>query len=231
MQIFNNQSNINFNGAFRIKPAEIKAQAEIPTLFTQGMQKFTNILEKGDMVVVVRDNYDKRVGNYLSENSVKGVEYFPKINTKCGLDDEKPEGLLALLKDKSLEVRTELEDILTAISKQKRVPRKPKTLSAQKELAKISDVLRLNVENPEIMTNKNFTRIRDSYKNRTIELISPNNATTYVYVKPDSLNEDSIKCIIDGKGNIAKLAKTPDEIHKCMKTFSKLKREGVNQLV
>ncbi len=46
MQIFNNQSNINFNGAFRIKPAEIKAQAEIPTLFTQGMQKFTNILEK-----------------------------------------------------------------------------------------------------------------------------------------------------------------------------------------
>ena len=117
MQIFNNQSNINFNGAFRIKPAEIKAQAEIPTLFTQGMQKFTNILEKGDMVVVVRDNYDKRIGNYLSENSVKGVEYFPKINTKCGLDDEKPEGLLALLKDKSLEVRTELEDILTAISK------------------------------------------------------------------------------------------------------------------
>lgn len=37
MQIFNNQSNINFNGAFRIKPAEIRAQAEIPTLFTQGI--------------------------------------------------------------------------------------------------------------------------------------------------------------------------------------------------
>ena len=92
--LFNKQSNINFNGAFRIKPAEIKAQAEITTLFTQGMKKFTNIFEKGDMVVVVRDNYDKRVGNYLSENSVKGVEYFPKINTKCGLDDEKPEGLL-----------------------------------------------------------------------------------------------------------------------------------------
>ena len=29
---------------------------------------------------------------------------------------------------------------------------------------KISNVLRLNIENPEIITNKNFTRIRDSHK-------------------------------------------------------------------
>lgn len=231
MRILNNQTNINFNGAFKIKPSELKAQTEIPALFTQGMQKFTNIQEKGDMFIVVRDNYDKRIGKYLSENPVKGVEYYPTINTKLGLDDEKPEGLLALLKEKSLDVKTELDDIFEAISKQKRAPRKPKLRTAQNELTKISNILRLNIENPEIVTSKNVTRIRDSHKNRTIELISPNNATTYVYVRPDSLNEDSIKCIIDGKGNIAKIATTPNDIHKFMKTFSKLKQEGVNQLV
>ena len=210
MQISNNQTNLNFNGAFKIKPSELKAQTEIPALFTQGMQKFTNIEEKGDMFIVVRDNYDKRIGNYLSENHVNGVKYYPTINTKSGLDDEKPEGLLALLKDKSIEVKTELDDIFEAISKQKRAPRKAKLRTVQNELEKISNVLRLNVENPEIITNKNFTRIRDSHKNRTIELISPNNATTYVYVKPDSLNEDS---------------------NKFMKTFNKMKKDGVNQLV
>lgn len=231
MQILNNQTNLNFNGTFKIKPSELQAQTEIPALFTQGMQKFTNIEEKGDMFIVVRDNYDKRIGNYLSENHVNGVKYYPTINTKSGLDDEKPEGLLALLKDKSIEVKTELDDIFEAISKQKRAPRKAKLRTVQNELEKISNVLRLNIENPEIITNKNFTRIRDSHKNRTIELISPNNATTYVYVKPDSLNEDSIKCILDGKGNITKIATTPNDIHKFMKTFSKMKKDGENQLV
>ena len=231
MQISNNQTNLNFNGAFKIKPSDLKAQTEIPALFTQGMQKFTNIEEKGDMFIVVRDNYDKRIGNYLSENHVNGVKYYPTINTKSGLDDEKPEGLLALLKDKSIEVKTELDDIFEAISKQKRAPRKAKLRTVQNELEKISNVLRLNIENPEIITNKNFTRIRDSHKNRTIELISPNNATTYVYVKPDSLNEDSIKCILDGNGNITKIATTPNDIHKFMKTFSKMNKDGVNQLV
>ncbi len=231
MKISNNQTNLNFNGAFKIKPSELKAQTEIPALFTQGMQKFTNIEEKGDMFIVVRDNYDKRIGNYLSENHVNGVKYYPTINTKSGLDDEKPEGLLALLKDKSIEVKTELDGIFEAISKQKRAPRKAKLRTVQNELEKISNVLRLNIENPEIITNKNFTRIRDSHKNRTIELISPNTATTYVYVKPDSLNEDSIKCILDGNGNITKIATTPNDIHKFMKTFSKLKKDGENQLV
>ena len=52
MQISNNQTNLNFNGAFKIKPSELKAQTEIPARFTQGMQKFTNIEEKGDMFIV-----------------------------------------------------------------------------------------------------------------------------------------------------------------------------------
>ena len=117
MQILNNQSNINFNGAFRIKPREIKAKAEIPQLFTQRKQVFNDILEKGDEVIVLKDsrNYDKRVLEYAKENNVSGLEYYPDITTKSGLDPEQPEGLLVLIKNKAKVVKGDLEEITNAI--------------------------------------------------------------------------------------------------------------------
>ena len=47
MQVTNNLNQQNFNGTFRIKPSNIKAQQEIQSLFTQGRQIFHDIREKG----------------------------------------------------------------------------------------------------------------------------------------------------------------------------------------
>ena len=230
MQILNNQSNINFNGAFRFKPNEINAKADVPNLFTQGRQVFYNILENGDEVIVVRKNYDKRVANYLKDNNIRGVEYYPEIDTKCGLDDEIPEGLLKLIKSKSVVVIENLEEIVSSIASRANVPRR-KVPKIDKELNKIANALRLNIENPKVVSNKSFTRIRDEHKMRTIEVIAPNSATSYVHVIPDSLNEQSVKCILNGKGQIVKTFDTPNEIHKFNLLFNKLKKENVNILV
>lgn len=231
MQILNkNISNTNFSGTFRIKPQDVKAKAEIPTMFTQGKQVFHNIVEKGDEVIVLRDNYDKRVGKYIQDNNLKDIEYYPKINTKCGLDDEQPEGLVQLIKNKTAVVMTELEDLLTTIRGQKWI-KKPKKHKITKEIQKIANALRLNIENPEISTNKNVTRIRDNMKARTIEVVAPNPSISYVYVKPDSLNEDSIKCIINAKGDIVKMFETPKDISKFMRMFREIKKSEVNILV
>mgnify|MGYP007008821358 FL=1 len=230
MQILNNQSNINFNGAFRFKPNEINAKADVPKLFTQGRQVFHNILEDGDEVIVVRKNYDKRVANYLKDNNIRGVEYYPEIDTKCGLDDEIPEGLLKLIKSKSVVVIENLEEIVSSIASRANVPRR-KVPKIDKELNKIANALRLNIENPKVVSNKSFTRIRDEHKMRTIEVIAPNSATSYVHVIPDSLNEQSVKCILNGKGQIVKTFDTPNEIHKFNLLFNKLKKENVNILV
>lgn len=230
MQILNNQSNINFNGAFRFKPNEINAKADVPKLFTQGRQVFQNILEDGDEVIVVRKNYDKRVANYLKDNNIRGVEYYPEIDTKCGLDDEIPEGLLKLIKSKSVIVIENLEEIVSSIASRANVPRR-KVPKIDKELNKIANALRLNIENPKVVSNKSFTRIRDEHKMRTIEVIAPNSATSYVHVIPDSLNEQSVKCILNGKGQIVKTFDTPNEIHKFNLLFNKLKKENVNILV
>ena len=95
MQITNNQSNLNFSGSFRIPRGNLKAQHEIPQLFTQGRQIFYDIKEDGDMFIVLRDNYDRRVAKYIKENNVSGLEYYLEINTKSGLDDQKPAGLIS----------------------------------------------------------------------------------------------------------------------------------------
>ncbi len=229
MQILNNTNNTNFSGTFRIKRPEAKAKAEIPAMFTQGCQIFRDIKQKGDMVVVLRDNYDKRVGKYIQENYPIGIEYYPEINTKSGLDDEKPEGLKKLIKDKSVIVKEGLETILTAISEQK-IIKKPKKYRAAKEVEKIANALRLNIENPQITSDKSLTRIRDEQKKRTIEIIATNLTTSYVYVKPDSLDSDSIKCIINGKGQIVKIFETPKDISKFSKMFNNLKESNVNIL-
>lgn len=227
MQVSNSIDKTNFAGTFRIKPQELKAQKEIPELFTQGRQIFHDILEKGDEVIVLRDKYDKRVGKYIQENNIKELEYYPTINTKSGLDDEEPEKLIALMKEKAVEIKTGLEDIYARIGAQKKET-KPRT--TDKALNIITKSLRLNVENPIIKTTKQSTIVRDVEKQRTIEIIAPNNATSYVYVKPDSLNEDSIKCILDGKGQITKTFTTPNEISKFMRLFRDLKSKEVNTL-
>ena len=55
MQVTNNNtSSLQFSGAFRFKPNEFNAKADVPKLFTQGRQVFHNILEDGDEVIVVR---------------------------------------------------------------------------------------------------------------------------------------------------------------------------------
>lgn len=228
MQIQNNTQNINFSGAFKIKPTETKAIEEIPTLFTQGRQIFSNILEKGDRVFVVRDNYDRRIGKYLKENSIEGVEYYPTINTKSGLDDQEPEGLLALLKEKTDEIKTGIDEILEAISTRKRPAPKIKKPNVQREIERVANSLRLNIENPKVViNNNNFIQIRDAEKNRTIEIFGSNKGTRYVYVRPDSLAEEPIKCIINNQGEIIKQFTTPKDIIKFSKKIRQLKEESL----
>ena len=222
-----NSNKINFGGTFRIKAVENKAKKEIPALFTKNRQIFHDILEKGDEVIIIRDQHDKIIGKYIQENGIKNIEYYHEINTKSGLDDQKPEGLIKLIKDKTTRIITDLDEMLSVISKQRKVPKAPKS---KNEIEKISNALRLYIENPQIHSTEHSTIIRDNEKRRTIEIIMKNKGNTYVYVRPDSLCEDSIRCIIDGKGNIMKSFETPDEIHKFIKKFKNLKDEKVNLL-
>lgn len=225
VQTNNLNNNINFNGAFRIKPAENKAKAEIPLLFTQGRQIFHDVLEKGDEFIVVRDNYDKRIGAYIKENDVREIEYYPQINTKSGLDAEEPQGLLDLVKENVNKVITDIQEIFDIAITQKKPP---KVYKSQNEVDRISNALRLNIEKPVIISTKEMTKIRDEHKKRTIEVIMQDPSSRYVHVIPDSLNESSIKCIISSKGEVVKYFDTPRLMRRFLVKFNELKQNNVN---
>ncbi len=228
MQITNNLNQQNFNGAFRIKPSDIKSQQEIPNLFTQGRQIFGDILEKGDMVIVLRDNYDKRVAKYICTNDLKDIEYYPEISTKSGLDSEIPEGLLKLINNGTTKVLTDINEICKRCFAQPKAKIPAKKILVSKEIEKISNALRLNIEKPIVSTNSTSTIIRDENKKRTIEIIMQNRGNSYVYVKPDIPYMDSIRCIVDGKGSIMKRFETPQEMLNFNRRFKKLREAKVN---
>ncbi len=227
MQLNTQHTDTTFTGAFRFKPNNIDAQKQVQELFTQGRQVFSDIIEKGDMVIVVRDHYDKRIGKYIQENGVVGVEYIPTINTKSGLDPEEPEKLAEIFKNKTHNIITNFEEMIERISKQKRDKRiMPKTLNIEVEVDRIANALRLNIENPKVRTQNEYMTIRDEAKKRTIESIS-HSWTYYVYVKPDSISQETMKYIIDGKGQQIRKVDTPDEIFKFFKEFRRLKAENL----
>ena len=233
--IFNNNTQNNtFTGAFRFKPSEIKAKLEVPNLFTQGRQIGTDIIEKGDQVIIVRDNYDKRIGNYIQENGVKGVEYYPTINTRLGLDFERPEEIITLLKDKSTRMITNFEEMFEVISKQKRGKKTikgqniPKALSVEKEFERVTKALRLNIQNPEIRIKGQHMRIYDKDRRRTLDIVA-HSGTYYTYLRYDNMSAESIMRTINGKGETIKNFEKPDEIHKFLADLRRLIKENAQK--
>ena len=233
--IFNNNTQNNtFTGAFRFKPSEIKAKLEVPNLFTQGRQIGTDIIEKGDQVIIVRDNYDKRIGNYIQENGVKGVEYYPTINTRLGLDFERPEEIITVLKDKSTRMITNFEEMFEVISKQKRGKKTikgqniPKALSAEKEFERVTKALRLNIQNPEITIKGQHMRIYDKDRRRTLDIVA-HSGTYYTYLRYDNMSAESIMRTINGEGKTIKNFEKPDEIHKFLSELRRLIKENAQK--
>lgn len=231
MQIHNQESNSIFTGAFRFKPSEIKAKLEVPQLFTQGRQIGTDILEKGDQVIIVRDNYDKRIGKYIQENGVTGVDYYPTINTKQGLDFENPEEIIAILRDKSTRLITDFQEMFEVISKQKHHKKTakgihiPKPINTEKEFERVTKALRLNIQNPEITVRGQHMRVYDKDKKRTLDVVA-HSGTYYAYLRYDSMSADSIMCTLNGKGEFIKQVKSPEDVHKFLQDLRKLIKEN-----
>ena len=97
-----NISNQSFSGAFRVrKPSEDVVRNLSELIKGRGKQIFNNFENTGDVFIVTRDNYDRVVAKFVKDNNLP-LEYYPKINTKSGLDSEEPQRLSELLKNNEL---------------------------------------------------------------------------------------------------------------------------------
>lgn len=92
----NNISTNNFKGAFVLHPQNQQVREAIPDIVKKGRQIFHNIKSEGDVVIVTKDKYDKKVKEFI-EREKAAFAYYPEINTSSGLDDQIPSELRKLM--------------------------------------------------------------------------------------------------------------------------------------
>ena len=217
MQINNINNTPKFTGAFVFKPGNSKTKESISNIIQKGRQIFYNIKEEGDVVLVTKDKYDKRVRDFINSEKI-GFTYYPEISTKSGLDDEIPEGLKRLIKIKNncvIKSPTVLDRFLSEGNVH---------LSRQSEyLKEAMNTLRLNISGAKIeIDNNGLFIIKDKVKQRTIKTTGFQNGISYIYILPDSTAHESKRILLGKNGkDIIKEYNTPKEIKDFFKAFKK----------
>lgn len=217
MQI-NTNNNTNFTGTFILKPVDSGTKDAVKNIVNKGRQIFYNIKDEGDVVIVTRDKFDKKIRDFIESSNTKFI-YYPEISTMSGLDDEIPSGLIRLLNVKN-------NCLIRSLNLLNRFLQNSNThLSKQCEyLHEAMNTLRLNVGNSKIRIDNNGTFIiRDNAKNRTIKSTGFRNGAAYVHIIPDSIAQESKRFLIGKNGKeIIKEYNTPKEILDFYKTFKRL---------
>ena len=222
MEIINNlqiNNKPNFKGTFVLNPQNVQVRKVIPDIIKKGRQIFYDIKNEGDVVIVTKDKYDKRVRDFIEEKNLE-FSYYPEISTRSGLDDEIPSGLKTLINIKNNCVIKDLNLLDKFLFNTKL------HLSKQSEyLQEAMDTLRLNTENAKIsIDDKGLFVIRDNSKLRTIKSTGFNSGFAYVSVVPDSTGQEIKRYLIGKNGKeIIKEFNTPKEILGFNKIFKKIR--------
>lgn len=114
-------NSINFKGAFLIKqPTPALKDKLAPALKNMKKQILQNVKKEGDVLLVVRNNFDKELGDIILETKNVKFKYYPNLNTKSGFDPKKPEEALQLLRSaskKAIDTKEKLEQFFRTILK------------------------------------------------------------------------------------------------------------------
>ena len=222
MKIYSNntQTNVsnNFKGTFILNTKNQTVKNAIPDIIKKGRQLFYNIKNDGDIVLVTKDKYDKKVYEFINNEKIQ-FSYYPEISTKSGLDDEIPSKLKKLLNINNNCIINNPALLSKFLSNNKKLH-----LSKQSEyLQEAINTLRLNIEKLKIDINeKGIFVIRDADKHRTIKSTGFRGGMSYVFVIPDALYEASRRVLIGKNGKeIVKEYTTPNEMLEFNKKFQK----------
>ena len=213
----NNISNNNFKGTFVLQPKTQQMRAAIPDIIKKGRQIFYNIKSEGDVVIVTKDKYDKKVKEFIARDNVP-FAYYPEINTSSGLDSEVPSGLRALMLQKNncvIRSLSLLDKFLTSGTLH---------LSAQSEyIQNAIHTMRLNTSGARVRIDDNgMFFVRDEAKQRTINTFGFKNGMAYFYVRPEHIEYQDSRRVLVGKNGqeIIKEFETPKDWKKFNKAFN-----------
>ena len=211
-----NIDNFSFRGGFRFINMPDEARVKLVDLSKKGKQVFYDFENKGDVFLVTRDNLNFKVGKFINEHNLK-FEFYPQINTNCGLDNEIPEALSKLLKSMNIRPITTKSQLKKVLSMQNSV--KDQNTTSPQYVQDILEGLHI-VKDLKYMNIKGVYVFNDPEFERKIHISKPlANDMFLVLVEPYSSSKPSKRFLTDIKGNIVKVFKTPDEIHKFYNDF------------
>ena len=179
--------NINgttFQGGFRFRGMSEEARLSMTeALPKRGKQIFENFENNGDVFLVVRDELDIKVAKFVNKLIQAGknliYEYYPEINTKCGLDCEEHEKLSNLLKNYTPEANG-IEKIV--IKAEQREKLNYIRQNSNKYTQNILNKLQVYSDNLVTKTKFGAKIIEDKTNDRTI-IISPPDKDGFFYVR------------------------------------------------
>ena len=214
----------SFKGGFRIRNIGDANKAELNNLFKKRKQIFDNFENEGDVFITLRDEMDKKMYKFIKDKNLN-FEYYMKINTHSGLDNEKPQELSRLIsvyKDPVVKTLDKLKQIVKAADRNAVDLFEPKLCSPATS-ERIIRKLHISFNPKNLSQNKKLMVYNDRPFNRKV-LISPENkfGDYYVVVMPNSKNMSQERYLVSKKGDIINPYNTPDAIITFSKNFKEL---------
>lgn len=145
-------NNINFRGTFLVKkPTPKLKEAIFPAL---GRRKivFNNFAEKGDMLYVIKNYYDKGVADVLIKSKNAVFKYYPTLNTKSGFDTYEPDKAKKILRNAARTVVTTKQKLMSIFRPQIN-HHKEITRLQDKNLSSVASIAGINLDNEFLIKN------------------------------------------------------------------------------
>lgn len=209
---------INFKGGYRFSQMPNSAKDDLINFITTKKQIFNDFEKQGDLFLVTRDKTNHKVSQFIKKHKLK-FEFYPSINTKCGLDTEKPEGLSLLIKKINTKPITTLTQLDKSIHKQI-LSNKVEELSPD-YTGRILKTLRINTKKIESKIKNGVVILNDKEFERKIFISRPINKTHFVLIEPYSSSNASERYVIDSEGKLVEQFDTPEKIKEFYKSFKK----------
>ena len=215
---------LSFKGGFRVLNIGEANKSELNNMFKRGKQIFDNFEHEGDVFITLRDSLDKKMMRFIKDKGLN-FEYYMKINTHSGLDNERPQELSRLLsvyKDPVVKTLEKLKEVVNAKDRNIIDLFEPK-LCTPSVSERIVRKLHISFNPKNLSQKKKLMVYNDRPFNRKV-LISPENkfGDYYVVVMPNSKNLSQERYLVSKKGDIINPYNTPDAIITFSKNFKEL---------
>lgn len=187
--------NINFKGAFLIKNPTELTKLKMGAIAGSKKQIFENFNNTKDVLYVLKDTRDYDVAKYLYK-SYEDAVYYPDINTKSGLDVEKPHLAIRLLEQKKDSAIRNINDILI------RLGLRNKFIENDSSIENILKTFNLNFEENSVRLHKGYTVLYNRESKREVAKISKPGrfGLSFVEISPKTSDENPKRYAINKLG-------------------------------